>query len=642
MATELSDTGENKRVNPQIGNEKGSKLPSTEGVDDPSKEGEGDTDKKRFEGIAAKIKGRVDRLTGMFRSVKASAPAGVVDAEESELTEQMTALNDLTSETRHEFGGAAIEHQGFTKEHFEGVLGKIASLRDTPTVGEDALAFINLNKNILIDGLNNPEYIVAASEGLKMLILPPDDPAEDSSILRRGREIASNLMLSNTDRFKQAEEYFQALDVKAFEQYEVDSSKGWPELYDQGLHPASLLDKALEWKPVPTTSEEVGESLDNVSMNLAFSMHEGDMLGHIKFRDATASLEAILRTHKSKPEYYRAVRLLQDRFADPNTHDNTLRVMVNLQSKFANTKELTKDQARDAWEVASFIRDAVEKPSIERFGIDYDRLYGAWEEGAGTLEKYHIQNLVRIYSMEQQRPNQNITKTLIDTFGVQNFARYPEELLLDLFDKRNDADVPYGIALYAQADHEDEKARGNAAFYEALPQVFSLYRQAKELGYGLRVYEVGSVPDAEDALEDADSRYGQDGNNLIKFGLIAAHGSPNGIHFGRNWTADNPTSLIKSHLEESSDHGERFRKANKYCVPGAPWLFESCSTGYKDGIGQTVSRVTGMRVTAPTEPTSLHSVTLTKAESGVLHISAKYTGKAEAKTYNKGEDVTVA
>lgn len=82
----------------------------------------------------------------------------------------------------------------------------------------------------------------------------------------------------------------------------------------------------------------------------------------------------------------------------------------------------------------------------------------AWLESTkkDNMPRIIAKNLSAIRLLEQKEPG--IVQRLYEEFGIRDFARYPEELLISQDKNQKDIQQPYGIVIYPRNDH-------NGAFY---------------------------------------------------------------------------------------------------------------------------------------------------------------------------------
>ncbi|HVT01203.1 MAG TPA: hypothetical protein VHE53_03145 [Patescibacteria group bacterium] len=226
-----------------------------------------------------------------------------------------------------------------------------------------------------------------------------------------------------------------------------------------------------------------------------------------------------------------------------------------------------------------------------------NRNYRVWGQNVG--ERMIMHNFGELYRLEQERPG--IGKVLMDEFGIHDFARYPRELLIRQYDERDNKDLSYGVAIYAEDDH-------NGALYQNEDVLGDLSDQLGEK-YILRIYEVGDKKDLVSILNRARKKYGR-----ADFGIIAAHGTEDDMTLGYN------TRVNRDDANRVGAHALR----NAFVDDPTLILF-SCSTGKLGGIGQQIEALgkEGTRVIAPDYVTGPESVMVIK-EDGKLNFEVKY------------------
>ena len=90
--------------------------------------------------------------------------------------------------------------------------------------------------------------------------------------------------------------------------------------------------------------------------------------------------------------------------------------------------------------------------ALKRYGFDPDEIIDQWVSATGHQGGADISaNLEKISRLENERPG--IAKMLYEKFGIRNFRRYPEEILITQYDQFEDTERPYGIMVQALADH---------------------------------------------------------------------------------------------------------------------------------------------------------------------------------------------
>lgn len=225
-------------------------------------------------------------------------------------------------------------------------------------------------------------------------------------------------------------------------------------------------------------------------------------------------------------------------------------------------------------------------------------------------------NIETMSAIEKERPG--ATALLHREFGIDNFARYPKQVLIDQYDNRDDCTKPFGIIISSKSDY-------NGAFNR--DDVYGSLREQIADTHHVRVYEAGSRFGVARALVDAHNRYTNAGAGKIAFGIIAGHGSPDGIQFG--------DGNDRVRLEIKDVQGRGAGRAGAFFEEGATIVLRSCSTGQEGGIAQKMSEVTGLRVIGPDIPINSEKIDVTFDDKGKPVLDVKYN-KGVAMAYAAG------
>jgi hypothetical protein len=244
-------------------------------------------------------------------------------------------------------------------------------------------------------------------------------------------------------------------------------------------------------------------------------------------------------------------------------------------------------------------------------------------------------NLKTIRAMEQKHPG--ITKVLMNEFGIRDFGRYPEEILIAQYEQRDNLDIPYGVVIYPYADWNNALYSQYDTFRRFFPKI--------DGKYALRIVECRSLLDIGKALLTLNKRYAPENttNHLgqiekntltrghkITFALIGGHGSEGSITFGNN----NPSAeLNKADLLS----GEGIKRISTLLEDDPTIILVSCLTGKEQGIGQTMSEVYKGKVIAPNEPTNLQDIDVQFDNLGKPIFSVEYRESEVSKTYSLGK-----
>jgi len=224
------------------------------------------------------------------------------------------------------------------------------------------------------------------------------------------------------------------------------------------------------------------------------------------------------------------------------------------------------------------------------FGLNGYQATIAWAESLydpDVYEKYGKKvierNLTALLNLEKDRPG--IGKVLQSEFGINDFSRYPEKLLIEQYDLRDKKDdLPYGTIFYPHADH-------NGAFYQQ-KQIFEKLHDQFQGKYRFKVFENGDLLGLISNINHSRHRYGP-----MSFAMIGGHGIPDKVVLGE-WT----DSLDKSQLKHNGAAAVKLAFTENPTI-----ILISCSTGELGGIGQEISKL-GATVIAPPKPAAIEDI----------------------------------
>lgn len=232
---------------------------------------------------------------------------------------------------------------------------------------------------------------------------------------------------------------------------------------------------------------------------------------------------------------------------------------------------------------------------LKQYRLTLDDVQRPWapvsaigESGFRNLET----NMEKIEYLEVERPG--ITNTLFSEFHIKEFRRYPNEVLIEQFDKRK-MNIPYGVVLYTNQDH-------NQAFDMDTQVIKSLFEQSKKSGIGLRVMEFDSKYELMKNLAQFNSNYGKE--NKISYILLGAHGQEES--FQTTYTEE---------VHKNDFNGTGVQKIKDFLVDKPEIILASCSTGAPNGIAQKISEMYGATVYAPDKPTNVDTITMKLEDS---------------------------
>ena len=257
---------------------------------------------------------------------------------------------------------------------------------------------------------------------------------------------------------------------------------------------------------------------------------------------------------------------------------------------------------------------------LTKQNLPAEEVWKAWKIGSNNFS-HSLCNLAKI---ESDSPGS--AKELHSRFNISNFGRYPSEVLIDQYKRRNE-DIPYGIIIYPVGDH-------NGSFELSTQTIQKFFNDLKNSKYGMRIVEVGGKFGLAKNLIKLDQKYGL--KNKISFRVIAGHGKKNHIQFGaltlKNFFNNKNILLKKEDL--SSPAGQ---KIDSFFEKGAPTVLLSCSTGEEGGIGQEISNKYDTDVVAPKKPFTHEDLHVSFEDDGKIKLDVTYYGGNNLrKKYSKG------
>ncbi len=263
---------------------------------------------------------------------------------------------------------------------------------------------------------------------------------------------------------------------------------------------------------------------------------------------------------------------------------------------------------------------------LTKYGFDPDEILDVWS-GSHTEHGPQPQigsNMDAVFDLEDKR--EGIARLLYKEFGIRNFERYPQSILIAQFDEFEDLEKPYGVMI--QATHD-----WNGAFASwSDRQVWEkLFEQIKEQ-YAFRIAEAKSKAEVARRLIGFNRKYGE--HHKIAFAFIGGHGSKDSITLG------GPHRRNKLLSEDLTGRG--VKRTGGFFEPHPTIALVSCSTGAEGGIGQELSKVLGAKIIAPSVPTGLKNIEAILTSEGI-DFKVEYSSKDESqdigKVYSGGEKV---
>lgn len=283
----------------------------------------------------------------------------------------------------------------------------------------------------------------------------------------------------------------------------------------------------------------------------------------------------------------------------------SIRQIVSLHNR---PEAVTHEQAKD------FIDQLFQK-----YNLRAQPFFEAWYRAGAKLPTIE-ENILSMYELETKEPGS--VELLARKFGIANFSRYPEEMLLAQYRSIDDKERPYGIIIYPYADH-------NGAFYRNKDAFRGLHSQLYYT-HNIRIAECESRQQIARTLIKLDSAYGD--MQKISFAIIGGHGAEDMIQFG-----DGDKKRYFIHVDDLA--GKGLQRTTKFFAKQPTIMLVSCSTGTESGIGQLLSKTLNARVIAPELPTNLKSIGAIVNQNGTLDFDVKYLDEDVERQYQAGEPI---
>ncbi len=298
-------------------------------------------------------------------------------------------------------------------------------------------------------------------------------------------------------------------------------------------------------------------------------------------------------------------------------------------------------------------RERLARALAAQYGLD-PSIVDTWKEakvglGPDTFMESYWSNLEAISELETKKLG--AAKKLYEDYGIANFGRYEQDMLLRQIDIA-DKDPRYGIVIYPEADY-------NGAFFQNGKQLYDASLQLRTGGFETRIVEAGSQRELARRLLRLHKKYSPAGNKF-SFAIVGGHGSPNSIALGNDKPLDPPPFPDPKKSQEeyekeldvwrksiSTDtgrfvtddllEGEGIQRAlQEWFEESAPKVLVSCSTGAEGGIAEQASAQSSGEVTAPKIPTNVKKIDVSFDTNGKPVFSVEYFAGTAAR-YAAGE-----
>lgn len=279
------------------------------------------------------------------------------------------------------------------------------------------------------------------------------------------------------------------------------------------------------------------------------------------------------------------------------------------------------------WEISSqTVKSHVIASIISAFDINGEQAVDAWDQARNVFDSTdsavsstsgYYENLSALLELESQR--HGVGRVLQQEFGINDFARYPHDLLIAQYDQRNIKDnLPHGVIVYGAEDY-------NGASYSNAIQLESLFNQLQGK-CRIRVWEVKNLPGIVRVLNKSRHEYGK-----ISFAIVNAHGTPENIRFGGD-------DSIRNKLDKTDIARSGIDSLKLAFIDNPTVILNSCSTGQLGGIGQEISKI-GANIIAPIAPTNLDSIRVSILDDGSMNFDVKYRKDVSISEFSLGKKV---
>jgi len=366
---------------------------------------------------------------------------------------------------------------------------------------------------------------------------------------------------------------------------------GKPEKYARLFLWATLESRVHEKKIIPALKEYIEKTVN---------------AGTLDSKDINIMISLISFGEESMDKYGRHLRSYLEN--NPNNYDI---ICGCINSELTSFKNIGKEHISKL---------------IAEYGLadQTETIITKWIAGGGQrvfMPEAFLMNVEMIRSIEKQRPG--ICQLLISEFGIYDFGRYTEELLIKQHDEIENKDLPYGIAIFAEDDH-------NGAYFE---DGYELEEMAKGLEgkYLFRIIESDGRENLLRSLTKLRLKYGE--NHKISFAIIAGHGNGQSVTLGRVGKYDREMS-VRNILKYG---GRKY----KLLEDGSTVVLIVCQSGKKNGIGSTISDVLGTTVIAPADNSGLDYMKPKFGNNGKLSFNVRYSHKVRASRFKPDKETSI-
>jgi hypothetical protein len=301
--------------------------------------------------------------------------------------------------------------------------------------------------------------------------------------------------------------------------------------------------------------------------------------------------------------------------------------------------------------------------------------FGTDNEGKEIFYESYSRNIKAAQRLNELK--QGSPKELFDKFGIANFDRYDDQMLVHQLEAENN-DVPYGVVVFPESDWI-------GAFFQDATMLKRVSMTLEKNNYEMRIVEAASQLGMAKYLGRLNRKYAPKGNK-IDFIILGGHGSKSSVNLGeeaypdneppplpgamtseddyqnalKEWQRNNvfkndnaekndrKLNLQSDDIENGGGPGVR-RAAREWLSDNAPVVLFSCGTGIEGGFAQKVSRELDIKTAAPEKPAHVASLDVHFDDNNkpVFDIEYKTSGgfsqpleKVQTMEYSSGKKVT--
>ena len=263
-------------------------------------------------------------------------------------------------------------------------------------------------------------------------------------------------------------------------------------------------------------------------------------------------------------------------------------------SDFEIAKEDWRKAAEEQFGIKDFNLELFERTHLKQeavsvafaSGKNWDFIYDNIDE---FIEDISYDEAVRAFESMRELDTEipGSAKDLHEKLGINNFQRYPKEILLNQLNNI-DQEKEIGLLIFATADH-------NGAFDNQTEIWNKIYNERKD-DLNFRIVEC----DSSTSLDDQLLKVKQDFSKKISFASFSAHSYPEGFSLNGEVTGDGfvgPENIKKL----SSNMKDMF-------ADNAQVLANACSSGAINGWVKDLSKETKIKAVGPDRPAAIKNI----------------------------------